>query len=64
VSDIFRELNISAAIFHKWRAKYGSIYVSMMSRMKELEVEIRRLKKIYLEEKLEADIVAEELKKR
>ncbi len=35
--------------FYKWRAKYGEIDVSMISRMKELEQEIRRLKKMYLE---------------
>jgi putative transposase len=35
--------------------------VSMMSRMKELEEENRRLKKMYLEEKLKAEIVSEAL---
>jgi putative transposase len=38
--------------------------VSMMSRMKELEEEKRRLKKIYLEEKLKAEIVSEALEKK
>ena len=38
--------------------------VSMMSRMKELEDENRRLKKMYLEEKLKAEIVAEALEKK
>ena len=63
VPDIYRELCISSAIFYKWRAKYGGMDVSMMSRMKELEDEIRRLKKMYLEEKLKAEIVAEALEK-
>ena len=52
VPDICRELGISTATFYKWRAKYGGMDVSMMSRMKELEEENRRLKKMYLEEKL------------
>jgi putative transposase len=52
VSDICREMGISTATFYKWRAKYGGMDVSMMSRMKELEEQNRRLKKMYLEEKL------------
>ena len=62
--DICRELGISTATFYKWRAKYGGMDVSMMSRMKELEEENRRLKKMYLEEKLKAEIVAEALEKK
>ena len=63
VPDICRELGISTATFYKWRAKYGGMDVSMMSRMKELEEENRRLKKMYLEEKLKAEIVSEALEK-
>jgi putative transposase len=64
VPDICRELGISTATFYKWRAKYGGMGVSMMSRMKELEDENRRLKKMYLEEKLKAEIVSEALEKK
>ena len=64
VPDVCRELGISSATFYKWRAKYGGMDVSMMSRMKELEDENRRLKKMYLEEKLKAEIVAEALEKK
>ncbi len=64
VPDICRELGVSTATFYKWRAKYGGMDVSMMSRMKELEDENRRLKKMYLEEKLKAKIVAEALEKK
>ena len=63
VPDVCRELGISTATFYKWRAKYGGMDVSMMSRLKELEEENRRLKKMYLEEKLKAEIVAEALEK-
>ena len=52
VPDNCRELGISTATFYKWGAKFGGIVVSKMSRMKELEYENRRLKKMYLEEKL------------
>lgn len=64
VADVCRELGISTATFYKWRAKYGGMDVSMMSRLKELEEEKRRLKKMYLEEKLTAEIVAEALEKK
>jgi len=64
VPDICRELGISTATFYKWRAKYGGMDVSMMSRMKELEDENRRLKKMYLEDKLKAEIVSEALEKK
>ncbi|MEN9760646.1 MAG: hypothetical protein RI906_472 [Pseudomonadota bacterium] len=64
VPDVCRELGISTATFYKWRAKYGGMDVSMMSRLKELEEENRRLKKMYLEEKLKVEIVAEALEKK
>ena len=64
VPGICREPGISTAAFYKWRAKYGGMDVSMMSHMKELEDENRRLKKMYLEEKLKAEIVAEALEKK
>ena len=51
------------ATFYKWRAKFGGMDTSLMARMKELEEENRRLKKMYIEEKIKADIVAEALAK-
>lgn len=63
VPDICRELGISTATFYKWRSKYGGMDVSMMARMKELEAENARLRKMYIEEKLKAEIVAEALEK-
>lgn len=64
VPDICCELGINTATFYKWRAKYGGIDLSMMSRTKELEEENRRLKKMHLGEKLKAEIVAEALEKK
>jgi putative transposase len=52
------------ATFYKWRARYGGMDTSMMSRMKELEEENRRLRKMYMDEKLKAEIVAEALAKK
>ena len=64
VPDICRKLGVSTATFYKWRSKYGGMDVSLMSRMKELEEENRRLKKMYLEEKIKAEIVSEILEKK
>jgi len=64
VSDVCRELSISSATFYKWRAKFGGMDASLMARMKELEEENRRLKKMYIEEKIKAEIVAEALAKK
>ncbi len=64
VPDICREKAISTATFYKWRSKYGGMDVSMISRMKELEEENRRLKKMQIEEKLKAEIVSEALEKK
>ncbi len=64
VPDICRELGISSATFFKWRAKFGRMDTSLMARMKELEEVNRRLKKMYIEEKLKAEVVAEALAKK
>jgi putative transposase len=64
VPDICRELGISTATFYKWRAKFGGMDTSMISKMKELEEENRRLRRMYVEEKLKAEIVAEALAKK
>ena len=64
VPDVCRELGISTATFYKWRSKFGGMDTSMMSRMKELEEENRRLRRMYVEEKLKAEIVAEALAKK
>ena len=64
VPQLCRELGISNATFYKWRAKYGGMDASLMARMKELEDENRRLKKMYAEERLKAEIVAEALTKK
>lgn len=64
VPDLCRELGISVATFYKWRAKFGGMDTSMVARMKELEEENRRLRKMYVEEKLKAEIATEYLAKK
>lgn len=64
VPEVCRELGISVATFYMWRAKFGRMGASPMARMKELEEENRPLKKMYVEEKIKADIVAEAFAKK
>ena len=64
VAELFREHGISSATFYKWRSKFGGMEVSMVARMKELEDENRRLKKMYADAQLSADLLKEALSKK
>ncbi len=64
VPDLCRELGISTATFYKWRSKYGGMDVSLIARMKDLKAEIARLRKMYVEGKIKAEIVVEALAKK
>jgi putative transposase len=64
VPELCREHGMSTATFYKWRSKFGGMDASLMTRMKELEDENRRLKKMYAEERLKAEIVTEALSKK
>ena len=59
-----RTHGISSATFYKWRSKYGGMDASMISQMKALEEENRRLKKMYAEAQMSADILKEALAKK
>lgn len=61
VPELCREHGMSNASFYKWRAKFGGMDTSMIKRMKELEDENRRLKKMYAEERLKAELRKEAL---
>lgn len=64
VPELCRTHGISSATFYKWRAKFGGMDVSLMTRMKELEEENRRLKKLYVDAQLSADLLRESLVKK
>jgi putative transposase len=64
VPELCREHGMSSAAFYKWRAKYGGMDLSMMTRLKELEAENNRLKKMYAEERLKSEILREVLEKK
>lgn len=64
VSELCREHGMSAPAFYKWRSKYGGMDASLLAKIKALEEENRRLKKMYAEERLKAEIVQEALEKK
>ena len=57
VTELCPEHGMANSTFYKWRAKYGGMDASLMARMKELEEENRRLKKMYAGERLKAEII-------
>ena len=52
-SDVCRKHGISSATFYKWKAKYGGLEVSEARRLRSLEDENRRLKKLLAETMLD-----------
>ena len=64
VPELCLEHGMSSASFYKWRSKYGGMDASMMTRLKELEDENRRLKKMYADERLKAEIIQEAMAKK
>jgi putative transposase len=64
VPALCRKHGMSSATFYKWRAKFGGMDASSMKRLKELEEENARLKRMYAEEKLKAEIVSEAMRKK
>ena len=64
VPELCREHGISSATFYKWRAKFGGMDASLIARLRELEEENRRLKKMYAEERLKAEIIQETMEKK
>lgn len=64
VADVARKHGISAATFYQWRSKYGGMEVSDLQRMRELEQENARLKRLYAELSLDHSILKEMLTKK
>ena len=61
VTELAREHGVSTALIYQWRSKYGGMDASLMKEMKELRAENARLKKMYAEERLKAEIRQEAL---
>jgi putative transposase len=57
--DVLKELEISAVTYHRWRAQYGGMKADDVKRLKELEVENGRLKRIVADQTLEVAALKE-----
>ncbi len=64
VGQLCREHGMSSASFYKWRAKYGGMDASMISQMKTVEDENRRLKKMFAELSMQNELLKEALGKK
>ena len=64
VSELCREHGMSSASFYKWRAKFGGMDASLMSEMKDMAEENRRLKRMYAEMSMQNDLLKEALGKK
>ena len=64
VSELCREHGMSSASFYKWRAKFGGLDASMVSQMKAMSEENRRLKRMYAEMSMQNDLLKEALGKK
>ncbi|MDQ5981532.1 MAG: putative transposase [Patescibacteria group bacterium] len=64
ITEVCRSNGVSSATFYKWRAKYGGMDVSMLSKVKQLEAENNRLKRMYAELQLDHDVLKEVMTKK
>jgi putative transposase len=64
VAALCREQVISEVTFYRWRKKYGGMSVSEAQRLRELERENARLKRLLAERDLELDVTKEFLAKK
>ena len=64
VAELCREHGMSNASFYKWRAKFGGMDASMITQMKSIEDENRRLKKMFAELSMQNELLKEALGKK
>ena len=64
VQDLCRKHGISPATYYKWKSKYGGLSVSELKRMKELEAENAKLKRMYADLSLENEALKDLITKK
>lgn len=64
VTDLCRKLGVSEGTFHRWRAKYGGLDVSDAKRLRQLETENSRLKRLVAELTLDNQMLKDVLGKK
>ena len=64
VAELCRAHGMSSASFYKWRAKYGGMDAFLIRQMRAMEEENRRLKRMYADLSMQADLLKEALGKK
>ncbi len=64
VSELCREHGISQATFYKWKSKYSGMEASDIKRIKELEAENAKLKRMYADRSIELEALKDVLSKK
>jgi len=64
VDTLSREYGVSKATFYKWRQRYGGIEASELKRIKQLEEENSKLKRMYADLAIELDMAKYIIKKK
>lgn len=64
VSDVCRKHGISEPTYYSWKSKYGGMSVSELKRIKELEAELSKLKRMYADLAMENDAIKSLLEKK
>ncbi len=59
IEEVCRKLEVSVATYHRWNKQYGGAKMETLKRLKELEKENARLKKIVAEQALDMDMLKE-----
>lgn len=63
VHDLIREYQITEQTFYNWKSKYGGMELNEVKRLRSLELENSRLKKLLAERDLEVDALKDVLTK-
>lgn len=64
VNDLCRKLGISSGTFYNWRSKYAGLEVNEAKRLRELETENNKLKKLLADKLLEVEVMKDVLSKK
>jgi len=64
VAEISRRMGITPATLYRWKAKFGGMDASMISELKAMADENRRLKRMYAEMSMQNDLLKEALGKK
>lgn len=63
-SEVCRQMGVSEASFYAWKRKFGGIGVSELSRLRQLEEQNNRLKKVVVDLSVDKQILQEVLSKK